>query len=488
MSTKRAVAYIRVSTEKDAQLHSYDFQEHYWKNAFEKDPNTELVGIYADKGISGHSIQKRPQFLLMMEDARQHRFDVIYTKSVSRFARNTTQLLEAVRELRDIGIEVVFEKENVHTFDPTSEIFLTIAATIAENDFEVDSERCRWSVRHRYENGFISIGSGLYGFRMTGANELVVIPEEAAIVKYIFDAYVNGGYGSKRIADSLNEAGVKTRNGAPWNAFHIVSMIRNEKYKGDALMGKKVCRLGVYKLNRNGGYAPKYYIEDSHEAIVDKDTWTAAQQIMDDRGRNFDHTYVRHSFSSMIECACCGKHFAHKIMNSSTKYKPDVWACGTALKKGIDACSNSRIKDAVLKAKFIEAYNEFIEHRPQGDSVVAMQEVIEDLKQQERELAELMLQHLITKPTYDTERREIKEKIAMIKKKLDERRLNRVPECEHIPITDFDPVKAKRFLTKVIVDRFTVTFDFYNGAKITKEYSNGQPGNKHGWYAERTEA
>lgn len=488
MAKKRAAAYIRVSTDKDSQLHSYDFQEHYWQGAFENDPDTELVGIYADKGISGHSIQKRPQFLVMMEDARQHKFDRIYTKSVSRFARNTTQLLEAVRELRDIGIEVVFEKENIHTFDSTSEIFLTIAATIAENDLEVDSERMRWSVQHRYENGFISIGSGLYGYRMTPENELVVIPEEAATVKYVFDAYVNVRYGSKRIADALNEAGVPTRSGMPWSAFHIGSMIRNEKYKGDALMGKKVCHLGEYKLNRNGEYAPKHYIEDSHEAIVDKDTWETAQRIMDDRGRNFDHTYVRHTFSSMVECGCCGKKYSHKIMNSGTKYQSDVWACGTALKKNVSACDNSRIKDTVLKEKFVEAYNEFVTKRPLGDSITAMQEAMEDLKQQERELAELIMRHLISKTAYDTERKDIKRMMSGIKKKIDERRIHRVPESEHVPITAFDSQKVKRFITKVIVKDFTVTFAFYNGARITKNYTNGQPGNKIGWKKGREDA
>ena len=170
MEKTRAVAYIRVSTERDAQLHSYEFQEHYWQSAFEDDPNTDLIGIYADKGISGHSVQKRPKFLVMMQDAREHKFDKIYTKSVSRFARNTTQLLEAVRELRDLGIEVVFENENIHTFQPTSEIFLTIAATIAENDLEVDSARQRWSIQHRCENGWISVGSGLFGLKLTTKN------------------------------------------------------------------------------------------------------------------------------------------------------------------------------------------------------------------------------------------------------------------------------------------------------------------------------
>lgn len=155
---KRAVAYVRVSTASSAQLHSYEFQEQYWRERFADDPDTELVAIYADKGISGSSVYKRPQFLIMMQDARDGKFDVIYTKSVSRFARNTVQVLEAVRELRDIGIEVVFEKEQIRTFQPTCELFMTIAATIAENEIQVDSERQKWSIRHRFENGWISIG------------------------------------------------------------------------------------------------------------------------------------------------------------------------------------------------------------------------------------------------------------------------------------------------------------------------------------------
>ncbi len=487
MSKTKAVAYIRVSTEKDAQLHSYDFQENYWRGAFENDPNTELVGIYADKGISGHSIQKRPQFLIMMQDAREHKFDKIYVKSVSRFARNTTQLLEAVRELRDIGIEVVFEKENIHTFEPTSEVFLTIAATIAENDLEVDAERMRWSVRHRYENGWISIGTGLYGLQMTKDNELEIVPEEAAIVRFIFDSYVEG-LGSKRIADALNEAGVKTREGHDWTDRHIISMLRNEKYKGDAMMGKSVSRLGVYHDNMDGKYGPRYYMENTHEAIVDKETWTRAQQIMDERGKNYRREPVTHTFSGLIKCGCCGKNFSHKVNNCTYKWRTDIWVCGAQLKNGVAACDNSRIKDTVLKAKFVEAYNEFIKKRPEGDSVVAMQEVLADLRQQERELAELHLSRLIADDAYTAERDGIKSQIAAINEKITERRSKRVPESEHVPITEFDPDKARRFLTKVIVTKFTVTFVFYNGAKISRHYDNGQPGNKVGWNKKKEEA
>ena len=480
MAKTRAVAYIRVSTGKDAQLHSYDFQEQYWKSAFEDDPEIELVGMYADKGISGHSIEKRPQFLLMMEDARAHKFDKVYTKSVSRFARNTTQLLEAVRELRDIGVEVVFENENVHTFQPTSEIFLTIAATIAENDLEVDSERMRWSIRHRYENGWISIGGGLYGYKMTEDNEMEIVPEEAAVVRYIFDSYVNDGLGSKKIADALNEAGIPTRSGCPWSARHVLDMLRNEKYKGDAVMGKKVNHLGDYRRNPDCEYAPRYYLENTHEAIVDKETWEAAQTVMRERGRRHNRQPMTYGLSGMIECGCCGKGYSHKVNHCSCKWRNDFWACSTYLQYGKSRCGNSRIKDDVLKEKFVAAYNEFIARRPQGESMTAMQEALEDLKQQERELAELMLKRLIPKAAYDDERKEIKRQIAGIKEKIDERRIKKVPESEHVPIKEFSEEKAKRFLTKVIVRDFTVTFIFYNGARITKAYSNGLPGNRRG--------
>ncbi len=183
MGKKRVAAYVRVSSASKAQFHSYEFQEEYWRGKFDGDPDHELIAIYADRGISGCSMKKRPQFLAMMEDARAGRVDVIHTKSVSRFARNTVQLLEAVRELRDLGIEVVFEKEQISTLQPTSELFLTIAATIAENDLEVDSQRQKWSFQRRFENGWYSIGPAMYGYRMTGDNTLVIVPEEAGAVR-----------------------------------------------------------------------------------------------------------------------------------------------------------------------------------------------------------------------------------------------------------------------------------------------------------------
>ncbi len=476
MGKQRAVAYIRVSTESDMQLHSYEFQEQYWNRVFENDPNTELVGIYADRGISGHTIRKRPNFLVMMQDARDHKFDKIYTKSVSRFSRNTKELLETVRELRDIGIEVIFEKENVHTFQPGNELYLTIAATIAENDLDVDSQRMRWSVRHRYENGWLSVGHGLYGFRLTPDNNLELVPEEAEVIRYIYDAYVNGGLGCGRIADELNKRGVEKSNGYPWNAKHIAGLIRNEKYKGDVIMGKSGKYFGTYHSNRDGKYGPKYFMENTHEAIVSRELWDAAQRKMDDRTKNYRKDKPVYPFTRMIECGCCGTNYVHKINCSKTTWETPIWLCRKQHKEGVSACRSSQIKDSVLKEKFVSAYNEFVEKRPQGDSIIAMTEVLDGLRCEERDLALLNIQHLLPAETYETERKRIQAQIAEITKKITDLRLKRVPESEHVRIAEFDENKIKRFLKKVIVSDYTVTFVFYNGAKIRRRYDNGQPG------------
>ena len=367
MEKARAVAYIRVSTERDAQLHSYEFQEHYWQSAFEDDPDTELIGIYADKGISGHSVQKRPKFLVMMQDAREHKFDKIYTKSVSRFARNTTQLLEAVRELRDLGIEVVFENENIHTFQPTSEIFLTIAATIAENDLEVDSARQRWSIQHRCENGWISVGSGLFGLKLTADNELEIVPEEAAVIRYIYESYVDGGIGSKRIADALNAAGVQSRNGYPWDAKHIIGLLRNEKYKGDALLQKKFTVDFLTKKKKvNEGEIPQYYVEGNHEAIISPEVFEMVQQEMERRSKRGRRSGV-HLFSGKIRCGECGSWYGSKTWHSNDKYKKIIWQCNHKF-DGDHKCTTPHLTNEDIHRYFISAVNQLL---AQKDTIIA---------------------------------------------------------------------------------------------------------------------
>lgn len=485
---KRGVAYVRVSTASKAQLHSYEFQEQYWQDRFADDPDVELVTIYADRGISGSSVYKRPQFLIMMQDAREGKFDVIYTKSVSRFARNTVQLLEAVRELRDLGIEVVFEKEQISTLATTSELFLTIAATIAENDLQVDSERMKWSIRHRYENGWISIGSGMYGYTMTKDNNLVIVPEEAAVVRRIYDLYI-GGKGCTTIANILNAEGSRNVLGNPWRPNGVLDIIDNEKYMGDAMMGKWVILNGIQYNNKDGQYGKRYYMEGTHEGIVSKETFQQAQAIREAQ-RNpllVGSKHTVYPFTGKIECGLCGTHYRHKIGNSGKKWQSPIWACGTYLRHGVAACDCTRIKDSVLQEKFVEAYNEFVRERPEGYCIEAMQAVIADLRQEEKDLAELMMKKLIPETAFREEQRNIKRRIAAMNAEIMEQRGKGVSESDYTAITEFEPEKVEKFITRVIMHRNIVTFVFYNGVSISKGYTNGRAGNQRGWKEKRQE-
>lgn len=482
MKKIRKVAYVRVSTAQKAQLHSYEFQEEYWRTKLAAEPDTDFIGVYADKGISGCSMKRRPQFMTMMQDAREGKFDEIHTKSVSRFSRNTMELLQAVRELRDLGIRVVFEKENIDTLQAGGELILTIAAAIAESELQADSDRQRWSLQHRIQNGWISVGGGLYGYRMTESNDLEIVEEEAAVIRRIFQMYLNGA-GSVEIAKALNADGLRTQNGKEWTSFRILETIVNEKYMGDCIMGKSVVVKGIKLDNDNGTLGQRFYIEDTHEGLVSKEDWQQAQAIRESRigKRNPERAAAVYPFTRVIECAQCGCHYRHKINNCGKKYESAFWGCETTLIKGIKACDSTRIKDTVLQEKFVEAYNEFITTRPQGTDVTAMQASIRQLRESERSMAVLAMQRLIPEAAFRAEQQQIKAQIADLTAKLNELRSKYVCESDFTHITEFDPTKVEQFITKVIMSKNMVTFVFYNGATITKAYTNGKGGNKPGW-------
>lgn len=482
MEEKIAVAYVRVSTKSKAQAHSYEFQEEYWRNKLSNTPGTKFAGIYADKAISGSTATKRPQFQAMMQDAREGRFNVIYTKSVSRFSRNTVDLLTAVRELRDLGVEVFFETENIRSTQPASEIYLTLAATIAENDLITDSKRLKWSIQHRYENGWIGIGSGMYGYKLCPENTLEIIPEEAEIVRRIFTRYIEGA-GIERIAKELNESKVPSFTGNKWAARTIWAMLQNEKYMGDSLMGKSVWNFGVKQDNRDGRYGAKYYTENTHEGIVSRETFMKAQELLQTRSNPKVKGKKRptYSFTGLVQCGCCGAPFRHKINHPGKNYETEIWLCTDSLKLGASYCNNQAIKESVLREKFISAYNEFVTQRPEGKSIAKMQSMILGLQDEERELASLALQHLIPAYHYQAEQKRIKEKIKDLTDEIAKQRGRSVLPSDFCTITEFDQEKVEKFLKKVTVTNYTVTFKFYNDVSIRRHFTNGKPGNAPGW-------
>lgn len=486
MHKQRAVAYCRVSTTSNAQMHSLGYQTEYWKAVIADSDQYEYSGIYADAGIGGHSMNKRPQQLKMLQDAKEKRFDVIFTKSVARFARNTEELLMMVRQLRDGGIKVIFEKEQIDTFDPNSEIFLTIAASVAENDLKIYSENMRWSIRERYKNGWISVGNGVFGYTMNKeTNTLEVVPKEAETVRYIFDLFLMG-YGIERIADILtNEKRTNRYGKTEWKSNAIKYILRNEKYKGCSLCQKRVSEFGVFKYNENE--ATKYYIENAHEAIVSPEIFDKVQEEIARRANPKlvgGHT-PSYTFSKMIKCTVCGHTYAHKVQNGASPWRKGVWVCHYQNRYGLKGCCNTRIKESVLEEKFVECFNEFITAKGDDDFGARQKQHLAELLAHERELNALKINRMIEIVDYNSEWKKLKAQIDELTALIEMREIRRISKSDYTPITEFQEEKVEKFLDHIEIAPNKVTFVFINGARISREYTNGTAGNTPGWLERR---
>ena len=482
MAKKRAVAYIRVSTASEAQMHSFEFQLNYWQDKINENPECEYVGIYADKGISGKSLNKRPQMLKMLEDARQHKFDIVYTKSVARLARNTEDLLQTVRELRELGIKVLFEKEAIDTFNPTAETMLVLAASVAENELKIYSDNMRWSIRHRYKNGWISVGNGLLGYTMDKeTNELTVVPSEAETVRRIYELYLQG-YGLAPIAAILTQEKRTNRRGdTEWTVPAIRYILRNEKYKGCSLCQKRVVELGVFRENDN--IAPKFYMENTHEAIITPEDYDRVQEefLRRTSPKILGSTIPSYVFTRKVICGCCGKRYAHKIRNCNKPWRSEIWMCVERNKYGSKKCANIAIKDEVLKAKFIECFNEFVESHRENDTLIALKKKLAMLVDDERNLQRLDINRLISHEDYTAEYAKIRKEIASVTEQIGEQEVRGVTKADYETITEFDETKVEKFIDKVTVYPTVVAFTFINGVTISREYNNGPSGNQKGW-------
>lgn len=305
-----------------------------------------------------------------------------------------------------------------------------------------------------------------------------------AVVREIYAMYLSG-MGTIAISNVLNDRGLKTSRGNPWGTNSILEIISNEKYTGDSLMGKHVRVKGVHMDNTGGRYSKQYMVENTHEAIVSHETFDKAQA---ERARRKNPKMVGvqhdpHDFTGLIECGVCGMRFNHKVNSSGLKWQNPIWACHNQLKHTKKACDNTRIKEDVLCDKFVEAYNRFVIERPCGHSVRAMEIRVKTLQDEERDLAGLALKHLIPDAAFRAEQKKLKAEIAALTERICEQTSKEVTEADYTVITEYDPEKVKKFVTKVIVLKGTVSFVFYNGVEITLEYSNGAPGNKPGWNA-----
>ncbi|HFH9057547.1 TPA: recombinase family protein [Streptococcus agalactiae] len=316
--------------------------------------------MYSDEGISGTNTKLRTGFKSMVEDALDGKIDLIITKSVSRFARNTVDSLTTVRQLKEVGVEIYFEKENIWTLDSKGELLITIMSSLAQEESRSISENVTWGLRKQFAEGKVHFPyTNVLGFKAGEDGAIVVDQDEAKTVRYIFQQALIGK-SPYHIAKDLTEQVIPSPSGkSHWNATTIKRMLRNEKYKGDALLQKTYTTdFLTKKKNINRGELPQYYVENNHEAIVDRETFDAVQQVLENKGRKSSTTI----FSSKLVCGDCGHFFGSKVWHSTSKYRRVIYQCNEKY-KGISKCSTPHVTEEEVIQWFISAVNQVLDNR-----------------------------------------------------------------------------------------------------------------------------
>jgi site-specific DNA recombinase len=357
---KRKVAgYARVSTDHDDQISSYEAQVDYYTNYIRGRDDWEFVGIYTDEGISATNTRHRDGFKRMVRDAMEGKIDLIVTKSVSRFARNTVDSLTTVRKLKDQGIEIYFEKENIWTLDAKGELLITIMSSLAQEESRSISENVTWGHRKRFADGKVSVPYRHFlGYDKGPDGNLVVNKEQAKTVKLIYRLFLDG-YTFHSIAGELTSRELKTPAGkSKWYPKTVESILTNEKYKGDALLQKRFTVNFLTKETKdNEGEVPQYYVEHNHEAIISPRVFDWVQEEIRRRREGKKRYSGVSIFSSKIKCGDCGDWYGAKVWHSKDKYRRTIYRCNDKFK---NHCQTPHLTEGEIKDVFVQAVNQLI--------------------------------------------------------------------------------------------------------------------------------
>ena len=404
----RVAAYCRVSTDSDAQLESLETQKSHYATYITSRNDWAYSGLYFDEGITGTKKDKRPGLMRMIADCEAGKIDLIVTKSISRFSRNTTDCLELVRKLLDLHIPIHFEKENINTGTMESELFLSILSSMAESESVSIAENSKWSIQKRFENGTFKISYPPYGYDWDG-RQMTVNEQQATVVRGIFSAVLSGK-SSTAIAKALNEQGIPSKRGGKWNATTIRSMIANEKYTGDCLF-QKTYTDGQFNRHTNHGERNQYMAHGHHEAIVSHEDAEAARAMISQHAKEkglqtrTGKYHNRYAFTGKIICGECGSTFKRRIHYcSGSQYT--AWVCTTHLEDKT-RCPMKYIRDDELKLAFVTMMNKlvFAHRRILKPYIGALQDSPADSPMKR-------IQELQTLLTENTEKRETLSRLA----------------------------------------------------------------------------
>ena len=415
----RVAAYCRVSTDSDEQATSYDAQVEHYTEFIQKNPEWEFAGIYADDGISGTNTKKREDFNRMIDDCEAGNIDMIITKSISRFARNTLDCLKYIRQLKDKNIPVFFEKESINTMDAKGEVLITIMASLAQQESQSLSQNVKLGLQFRYQNGQVQVNHNHFlGYTKDADGNLIIDPEQAEVVKRIYHEYLEG-YSMDRIAKGLEADGILTGAGkTKWWTSTINKILRNEKYIGDALLQKTYTTDFLNKTRvKNNGIVPQYYVEGNHEAIIPKDIFLRVQEELVRRrvvktsanGKKRSYS-CNHCFAQIVICGECGEMF-RRIHWNNRGCKSIVWRCISRLEPTGQECHARTVNETVLENVVVQAINTLLGDKPTYQAQLqqniakvirsAQQNTADGIDERLQELQKELLKKANNKEAYD---------------------------------------------------------------------------------------
>lgn len=492
----RVAAYCRVSTDNEEQASSYEAQIQHYEEFIKTNPEWEFVGVYADEGISATSTKNREQFNAMIEDCKAGKIDMIFTKSISRFARNTLDCLKYIRLLKEMNIPVFFEKESINTMDAKGEVLITIMASLAQQESESLSKNTKMGIQYRFQQGKVMVNTrNFLGYDKDEDGHLIINPAEAETVKRIFREYLEGA-SCMKIARGLERDGIRTARDNPrWHDSTVRKILENEKYMGDALLQKTyTIDFLNKKRGRNNGTLPQYYIEDDHEAIIPKELFMSVQEEMARRSSERDMNGKRqgfsanHAFSHIVTCECCGEHFRRLHWNNRGK-KTIVWRCKTRLEDKT-RCSARTVSEDTLQEAFVEAINEMLDNSDEylkklesnlkTAVSLANPQSAEALAERMRQLQQELIDRTESGENYD----ELAEEILRIRELQEQSNMDSVIKAEHNKrirelrafirsqphgIMEFDETLVKHLVERVTVFGDYLVFRFRSGMEIVVE-------------------
>ena len=491
----RVAAYCRVSTDSDEQATSYDAQVEHYTELIQKNPEWEFADIYADDGISGTNAKKREDFNRMIDDCEAGNIDMIITKSISRFARNTLDCLKYIRKLKEKNIPIFFEKESINIMDAKGEVLITIMDSLAQQESQSLSQNVKLGLQLRYQSGQVQVNHNHFlGYTKDADGNLIIDPAQAEVVKRIYREYLEG-YSMDRIAKGLEADGILTGAGkTKWWTSTINKILRNEKYIGDALLQKTYTTDFLNKTRvKNNGIVPQYYVEGNHEAIIPKDIFLRVQEELVRRrvvktsanGKKRSYS-CNHCFAQIVICGECGEMF-RRIPWNNRGCKSIVWRCISRLEPTVQECHARTVNETVLENVVVQAIDTLLGEKSTCQAQLqqniakvirsAQQNTADGIDEQLMELQKELLKKANNKEAYDEiadeifKLREQREKCTVDTAARDAQiaRLQDFITQQSAHLEFFDEALVKRWLERIIIweDHFTV--ELKSGLKIEIE-------------------